>query len=145
MAVVTGKVIRFDAVRGYGFVAPDSGGEDVFIHVNDLDVDKHLISTGAVVEFEIEEGDRGPKASHARLLERGVSERPSGATYAPAPVSAAVSSGEDGDCDILSAKEYRDELTEALLNAAPTMTAEQIVRVRQRLVQLAGSHGWVEN
>lgn len=144
--MVTGKVIRFDAVRGYGFVAPDSGGEDVFIHVNDLDVDKHLISTGAVVEFEIEEGDRGPKASHARLLERGASERPSSASYAPAPVvGGAVSSGEEGDCDILSAKEYRDEVTEALLNAAPSMTAEQIVRVRQRMVQLAGGHGWVEN
>lgn len=139
--MVTGKVIRFDAVRGYGFVAPDSGGEDVFIHVNDLDVDKHLISTGAVVEFEIEDGDRGPKASHARLLERGASERPSGESYS----SAAIGAGEDGDCDILSAKEYRDEVTEALLGAAPTMTAEQVLRVRQRLVQLAGAHGWVEN
>lgn len=138
MAVVTGKVIRFDAVRGYGFVAPDSGGEDVFIHVNDLDVDKHLITTGAVVEFDMEEGDRGPKASHARLLERGSSE-PSSGGYERGPV------GEDGDCDILSAKEYQDEVTEALLSVAPTMTGEQIVRVRQRLFQIAGNHGWVEN
>ncbi|WP_236073106.1 cold-shock protein [Streptomyces tardus] len=144
MAVVTGKVIRFDAVRGYGFVAPDSGGDDVFIHVNDLDVDKHLISTGAVVEFDIEDGDRGPKASHARLLERGAPERQSGG-YADGPIGSPIGGGEDGDCDILSSKEYRDEVTEALLGAAPAMTAEQIVRVRQRLVQLAGSHGWVEN
>ncbi|MBB1245126.1 cold shock domain-containing protein [Streptomyces durbertensis] len=134
--MVKGKVIRFDAVRGYGFVAPDDGGEDVFIHVNDLDVDKHLISTGAIIEFDIEEGDRGPKASRARLVERGASERPVGGGYA---------GGDEGDCDILTAKEYRDEVTEALLTAAPTMTAEQIVRVRQRLIQLAGNHGWVEN
>lgn len=143
MAVVTGKVIRFDAVRGYGFVAPDSGGEDVFIHVNDLDVDKHLISTGAVVEFDVEEGDRGPKASHARLLERGVSERPSGGFGTGSSGGGGVS--EDGDCDILSAKEYQDEVTEALLSVAPSMTGEQIVRVRQRLFQIAGNHGWVEN
>lgn len=137
--MVTGKVIRFDAVRGYGFVAPDSGGEDVFIHVNDLDVDKHLISTGAIVEFEVEDGDRGPKASHARLLERGAPERPSAGYSGPG------GGGEDGDCDILSAKEYQDEVTEALLSVAPSMTGEQIVRVRQRLFQIAGNHGWVEN
>lgn len=142
--MATGKVIRFDAVRGYGFVAPDSGGEDVFIHVNDLDVDKHLISTGAVIEFEIEDGDRGPKASHARLLERGASERP-GSGYSGAPSGGPLVGGEEGDCDILSAKEYRDEVTEALLTAAPTMTAEQILRARQRLSALAASHGWVES
>ena len=38
--MLTGKVIRFDDVRGYGFIAPDGGGEDVFVHANVLGDDK---------------------------------------------------------------------------------------------------------
>ena len=66
--MVTGKVVRFDEVRGYGFVAPEVGGEDVFIHVNDLTFDKRLVAPGVVVEFDLEESDRGPKASHVRIV-----------------------------------------------------------------------------
>ncbi|WP_221903387.1 MULTISPECIES: cold shock domain-containing protein [Streptomyces] len=140
MSVVTGKIIRFDEFRGYGFVAPDTGGEDVFVHVNDVQADKRLIVPGAFVEFSVEEGERGLKASHVRLLDRA-SARPAEVPaegYVPGP------SGDDGDCDVLSAKEFTDEVTELLLGAAPTMTAEQILLVRQRLVRLAVNHGWVE-
>src|SRR5690606_31782118 len=66
--VVRGKVVRFDDMRGYGFVAPEGGGEDVFMHVNDLDVDKRLIAPGVVVEFTVEDGERGLKASGIRLV-----------------------------------------------------------------------------
>ena len=54
----TGKVIRFDEFKGYGFVAPDEGGEDVFIHVNDLDFDKRLLAPGVRVEYVAVDGDR---------------------------------------------------------------------------------------
>ena len=66
--VLTGKIIRFDPVRGYGFAAPDTGGEDVFVHANDLEVDKELIVPGVAVEFTLGEGERGLKASHVRTL-----------------------------------------------------------------------------
>ena len=33
---MTGKMLRFDEVRGYGFIVPDDGNEDVFVHANDL-------------------------------------------------------------------------------------------------------------
>lgn len=46
------------AIKGYGFLAPDSGGEDVFIHVNGLYSDKSLLVTGSIVEFRLDEGDR---------------------------------------------------------------------------------------
>jgi len=128
--MVSGKVVRFDEVRGYGFVAPESGGEDVFIHVNDLTFDKRLLTQGTVVEFTVEEGERGPKASHVRMT--GPSVEPSRAM--------------DSDlCDVLSTKKFITEVTETLLAAAPTMSAQQILQARQGLVVRAREHGWVED
>ncbi|WP_345034392.1 cold shock domain-containing protein [Kutzneria kofuensis] len=40
--MATGRVLRFDDVRGFGFIAPDSGSEDVFVHANDLSEDKSV-------------------------------------------------------------------------------------------------------
>jgi cold shock protein len=129
--MVTGKVIRFDEVRGYGFVAPDSGGEDVFIHVNDLTFDKRLIAPGVVVEFDPEDSDRGPKASNVSIVRS-------------TPASGGESAAEDELFDVLSAKEFHEVVTEALLTSAPTMTAEQVLQVRQKLTQIAVRHGWVD-
>ncbi|MGW1681345.1 cold-shock protein [Saccharopolyspora sp. NPDC002376] len=132
--MVTGKVVRFDEVRGYGFVAPEVGGEDVFIHVNDLTFDKRLVAPGVVVEFDLEESDRGPKASNVRIV-RQASVR-AGEGGAPVP--------DEELFDVLSAKEFHELITESLLSASPTMTAEQILQVRQKLTQVAVRHGWVE-
>jgi CspA family cold shock protein len=66
--MITGKVVRFDEVRGYGFIAPDGGGEDVFVHANVLGDDKYVIGPGLRVEFEATDGDRGPKAYAVHLL-----------------------------------------------------------------------------
>ena len=63
----TGKILRFDEIRGYGFIAPDDGGEDVFMHANDLRDNKHLFRPGIKVEFEVEDGERGLKAAEVRL------------------------------------------------------------------------------
>ncbi|HKS48625.1 MAG TPA: cold shock domain-containing protein [Amycolatopsis sp.] len=124
--VVTGKVVRFDEIRGYGFVTPDGGGEDVFVHVNDLDVDKRLIAPGAVVEFTVEEGDRGPKASNVRIVRN-----------APAVTK---------EVEYLEfSLEFREELTEALLTGVPTLTAEQIVRVRMTVLDLVRDRGWLDS
>ncbi|HJQ48611.1 MAG TPA: cold shock domain-containing protein [Amycolatopsis sp.] len=118
--MVTGKVVRFDEMRGYGFVTPDGGGEDVFVHVNDLESDKRLMGPGAVVEFTVEDGERGPKASNVRVVRNA---RPGDDFFAPA-------------------LEFREELTEALLTGVPTLTAEQLVRVRKIVLELVGDHGW---
>jgi cold shock protein len=138
--VVAGKVVRFDEFRGYGFVAPDTGGEDVFLHVNDLQFDKRLLGAGALVEFDVEEGDRGLKASHVRMISKGGDR----VTPSPRPESRAAAD-DDGLCDVLSVKEFLEEVTETLLDAAPTITGEQIVHIRQRMAQLAHTHGWVES
>ncbi len=152
--MVQGKVIRFDEVRGYGFVAPDSGGDDVFIHVNDLEFDKRNLAVGAVVDFVVEDGDRGLKASTVTL----VAPAPASA-LAPAMASAAVGSGSatpapaflpplpavgsDPDRDGPSERELAVEVTEVLLAAVPTLTAEQVLATRGAFVAVARSHGWV--
>lgn len=66
--MVAGRVVRFDGSRGYGFVAPEGGGEDVFLHVNDLLIPEEYVRPGLVVEFDVENGERGPKASDRKSV-----------------------------------------------------------------------------
>lgn len=133
--MVTGRVVRFDVVKGYGFVAPDSGDEDVFLHVNDLEIDKELITPGISIEFDIAKGSKGLKASNVRLA------RTEGA-HATAP--ARRPEGDDGLLDVLTVDEYLAETTEALLAAAPSINGEQILAIRDRLVKVAQAHHWVD-
>ncbi|MGW0838143.1 cold-shock protein [Streptomyces prunicolor] len=144
--MVAGSVVRFDSSRGFGFIAPEHGGEDVFLHVNDLLIPEHQLRAGLAVEFDVEEGDRGLKASSVRLSE-GAMVRPSvlraaGVGDEPVPVRQV-----DGDslCDVLTAREYLHEVTEVLLSVAPSLTGDQIVRIRGGLLQAAKTHGWTED
>lgn len=138
--VVRGKVVRFDEVRGYGFVSPDEGGEDVFIHVNDIDFDKRLMAPGALVEFLVELGERGPKASRVSLV-REASSRSGTSGYA----SGDDVNGGDVYCEVVSTKRFLQEVTETLLTSAPGMTAEQILNVRKNLVGMARKYNWIED
>ncbi|MFE2753045.1 cold-shock protein [Actinosynnema sp. NPDC059335] len=138
--MVRGKVVRFDEVRGYGFVSPDEGGEDVFIHVNDIDFDKRLLAPGALVEFLVELGERGPKASRVSLV-REASPRSGTSTY---PSGDDVNGG-DVYCEVVSTKRFLQEVTETLLTSAPGMTAEQILNVRKNLVGMARKYNWIED
>ncbi|WP_370942206.1 cold-shock protein [Amycolatopsis sp. cg5] len=139
-AVVTGKILRFDDVRGYGFVAPDEGTEDVFIHVNDLEFDKRLIAPGVRVRFATEESVRGLKASRVHLAEAT-----SEPEVRPAVEPVVGAEYDDVACDVLSADEFREEITEALLSGVPSLTGEQIVAVRRSVAALAGKHGWLDD
>ncbi|WP_020661558.1 cold-shock protein [Amycolatopsis benzoatilytica] len=123
----TGNVISFDESKGYGFVAPDSGGEDVFIHVNDLQFDKHLMEVGKRVEFVIDDGARGPKASRVTLA---------------GPAARGAKRPHE---DELEETEYLQDVTEALITGCPSLTGEQILAVRKQMVQLAMEYGWIES
>ncbi|WP_129785509.1 cold-shock protein [Promicromonospora panici] len=149
--MVQGKVIRFDEVRGYGFVAPDTGGDDVFIHVNDLEFDKRHLAVGAVVDFKVEDGDRGLKASTVTLVAPapvpamvGASTGSGGvATPAPAFLPPLPDAATRPDGDAPSERELAVEVTEVLLAGVPTLTAEQVLATRGAFVAVARSHGWV--
>ncbi|MFD9959681.1 cold-shock protein [Amycolatopsis sp. NPDC058986] len=147
MKTATGRVIKFDDIRGYGFVSPDTGGEDLFVHVNDLYFDKQLISTGVQVEFIPEEGERGLKASRVRLLEKlpEIQPAPSAQPLPANEPAPGASEDEDDLCDVLSVGELKTELLEALVEAVPDLTGTHLVTVRQCVVTLARKHGWIEN
>jgi cold shock CspA family protein len=139
-------VLRFDEIRGYGFIAPEDGGDDVFMHANDFRDDETLFRSGAVVEFELEDGDRGPKASNIRVVERTSGAPTSAGVNADAGRRAQpVGDQDDGLCDVLTSREFRYEVTDVLIESAPALTAAQISAVRERLAGFAKSHGWIES
>jgi cold shock protein len=154
--MLTGKVVQFDDMRGYGFIAPDKGGEDVFMHANALVDDKLLFVPGIPVEFEVTEGDRGLKAYAVHILRNGAEAlalTPRPVRVAPAAPAAAATrdtgngraEDEEDLCDVLTAPAFRQELIELLLESEPTLTAAQIKQLLQSLTEFGTRHAWVEN
>lgn len=61
----TGKVKWFNETKGYGFIEPDGGGRDVFVHYSAIQGEGYkTLSEGQKVEFEVIQGEKGPQASN---------------------------------------------------------------------------------
>jgi CspA family cold shock protein len=61
----TGKVKWFNESKGYGFIEPEGGGRDVFVHYSAIQGEGYkTLSEGQLVEFEITQGEKGPQASN---------------------------------------------------------------------------------
>lgn len=64
-----GSVKWFNAEKGFGFIAQDDGGADVFVHYSAIDTQGYRsLDEGQRVEFEITQGQKGPQAEHVRPL-----------------------------------------------------------------------------
>ena len=60
-----GTVKWFNASKGFGFIAQEEGGPDVFVHFSALQGDGYKsLDEGQAVEFEVTQGAKGPQASN---------------------------------------------------------------------------------
>lgn len=140
--MATGRILQFDEMRAFGFIAADDNGEDVFLHSSVFDGDPSELAPGKRVEFQVMEGGRGRKAFEAHLLEEG--EDPVTQPKQEMRAASQSSTVEEGMCDVLSQVEFSHEITELLLEAAPSLTGGQFVQVRQGMLEFAKKHSWVD-
>ena len=67
--MTTGQVKFFNTTKGFGFIAPEGGGKDVFVHVTAVQAaGLRGLNEGQRVSFEIEADKRGPKAVNLKLI-----------------------------------------------------------------------------
>jgi len=65
----TGVVKWFNGEKGYGFATPDDGSKDVFVHYSAIQADGYRnLNEGDRIEFDVEAGDKGPKAARVVRL-----------------------------------------------------------------------------
>jgi CspA family cold shock protein len=67
--VAQGTVKWFNAEKGFGFITPDGGGPDVFVHHSAIQMNGfRTLTEGQRVEFEVAAGDKGDQARNVRPI-----------------------------------------------------------------------------
>jgi len=68
--MANGTVKWFNNAKGYGFIRPEAGGEDIFAHYSTITMDGYRsLKAGQEVTFEITEGDKGLHATRIEALD----------------------------------------------------------------------------
>ena len=72
----TGTVKWFNNAKGYGFILPDDGGEDLFAHYSSIEMEGYkTLKAGQMVTFEVIEGAKGLHATNIQLPSKLSSEQ----------------------------------------------------------------------
>jgi CspA family cold shock protein len=67
--MATGTVKWFSDDKGYGFITPDEGTKDLFVHHSAIQADGYkTLAEGAKVSYETEDGPKGPSAANVTTL-----------------------------------------------------------------------------
>lgn len=66
--MATGVVKWFNSDRGYGFISPEDGSKDVFVHSTAIAGTGQGLKEGQRVEFEVTQGEKGPQAANVRPI-----------------------------------------------------------------------------
>jgi CspA family cold shock protein len=65
--MATGTVKWFNDSKGYGFIAPDDGAKDLFVHHSEITGDGYKsLAEGSKVSYEAREGQKGPEATQVQ-------------------------------------------------------------------------------
>lgn len=64
----TGTVKWFNSTKGFGFIVPDDGQKDLFIHCSNVDTLDKVLQENERVEFTVGQGKKGPEATSARPI-----------------------------------------------------------------------------
>ncbi|MCY7293977.1 cold shock domain-containing protein CspD [Alteromonas sp. a30] len=70
--MAVGKVKWFNNAKGFGFIVPEDGGEDVFAHFSTIQMDGYrTLKAGQEVNFDVEKGPKGLHAANITFIEDG--------------------------------------------------------------------------
>ena len=66
----TGKVKFFNETKGFGFITPDNGGKDVFVHFRSINSGggRATLAEGQKVSFTVSQGQKGPQADNVNIV-----------------------------------------------------------------------------
>ncbi|HEX2715111.1 MAG TPA: cold-shock protein [Candidatus Acidoferrales bacterium] len=67
--MATGTVKWFNGEKGYGFITPEDGSKDLFVHFSAIQGEGYRsLNEGQKVEYEATQGQKGPQASNVRVI-----------------------------------------------------------------------------